>query len=202
MNLQVLLTKYGDTIQEEVNVKELGLLSGDILPKKQIKPLGKQLSGKYGKQTALIIQSGKDGNVEELWDGRVLVRGADQEWTLLPDEYEIAYEGNLPDNCSIMDGVAVQLDLTVTPELRDEGVARECSRQINQLRKDANFRVDQRVLCQYFAETPQIQLVISQYADYLQSEGLLASIEPSTSKDAAFVKLDTDYGAVRFSLQP
>jgi hypothetical protein len=88
-----LLSKYADIIKEEVNVKEVIPFTKDISITKIFKPLGSKLSEKFGKDTGKIIQYGKQGNLEELDDGRVRVfDDAKGERFLEKDEYEIAYE--------------------------------------------------------------------------------------------------------------
>ncbi|MDR0369835.1 MAG: hypothetical protein LBH96_04985 [Candidatus Peribacteria bacterium] len=66
VSLDVLLEKYGDILKEEVNVKELALFVSDTPIVKIYKPLGSQLSAKFGKDTGQIIVNGKQGNVREV----------------------------------------------------------------------------------------------------------------------------------------
>jgi isoleucyl-tRNA synthetase len=61
------------------------------------------------------------------------------------NEYEIAYEGLDSDDMAIDGNIIARLDLELTPELQREGIAREISRFLNQMRKDANFNIDDRV---------------------------------------------------------
>ena len=91
---QALLKKYGDIIKEEVNVKTIEELDNSIKIQKTFKPIGSQLSAKFGKDTGKIIQFGKQGNIKDAGDGKVIIfDDAGNEWTLEPSEYEIAYEG-------------------------------------------------------------------------------------------------------------
>ncbi|MDR2190414.1 MAG: hypothetical protein LBP53_04425 [Candidatus Peribacteria bacterium] len=64
--LSALLEKYGDILREEINVKELELFVSDTPIVKIFKPLGNQLSAKFGKDTGQIIANGKQGNVREV----------------------------------------------------------------------------------------------------------------------------------------
>jgi hypothetical protein len=64
-SLEELLEKYGDILKEEINVKEVDLFVSDTPIVKVFKPLGGQLSAKFGKDTGQIITNGKQGNVRE-----------------------------------------------------------------------------------------------------------------------------------------
>ena len=92
--VQDLLKKYGEIIKEEVNVKKIEELDGSMKITKIFKPIGSQLSAKFGKDTGKIIQYGKQGNIKDGGDGKVIIFDNEgNEWTLESGEYEIAYEG-------------------------------------------------------------------------------------------------------------
>jgi hypothetical protein len=91
---QELLKKYGEIIKEEVNVKQIKEMDDSIKITKIFKPIGSQLSAKFGKDTGKIIQYGKQGNIKDAGDGNMVIFDNEgNEWTLAPGEYEIAYEG-------------------------------------------------------------------------------------------------------------
>ena len=71
----------------------------------------------------------------------------------------------------------IELDLEITPELEREGVARELSRFLNQMRKDADFAVEQKVKLTYFSESDSLKAIIQEFSDFLREEALLLSIE-------------------------
>jgi hypothetical protein len=90
---QDLLDKYGDIIKEEVNIKEIEGFDDSIQITKIFKPIGSQLSAKFGKDTGKIIQYGKQGNIKDAGDGKMIIFDNDgNERTLESGEYEIAYE--------------------------------------------------------------------------------------------------------------
>lgn len=60
------LNKYANIIKEEVNIKDLSSFDQSFQPKKVYKPIGSQLSAKFGKDTGQIIANGKQGNIREL----------------------------------------------------------------------------------------------------------------------------------------
>gem|GEM_PF-2357623 len=91
---QDLLKKYGEIIKEEVNVKTIEEIDGSMKINKIFKPIGSQLSAKFGKDTGKIIQYGKQGNIKDAGDGKMTIFDNEgNEWTLEQGDYEIAYEG-------------------------------------------------------------------------------------------------------------
>lgn len=91
---QDLLKKYAEIIKEEVNVKNIEKLDESMKITKIFKPIGSQLSAKFGKDTGKIIQYGKQGNIKDIGDGKIVIFDHEgNEWTLELGEYEIAYEG-------------------------------------------------------------------------------------------------------------
>ena len=135
-SLQPLLDKYEDIIKEEVNVKVLEPLDSSITIKKTFKPIGSQLSAKFGKDTGKIIQFGKQGNIKDIGNGHVIIFDDEgHEWELEQGDYEIAYEWLEGNNIAVDQDIIAKLDLELTPELKKEGIAREISRFLNQMRK-------------------------------------------------------------------
>ena len=178
LNEQQLLEKYGEIIKEEVNVKEIWPFSSDKPLVKVFKPLGSQLSAKFGKDTGQIIANGKQGNIRELENGQIEVFSPQGwSWVLSAEDYEVAYEGLDANNIAVEGNMITELDLTLTPELEREGVAREISRFLNQMRKDADFAVEQKVKLSYTTESEYLRAILKEFSDFLKSEALLLSIE-------------------------
>lgn len=178
LNQDQLLEKYGDIIKEEVNVKEVWKFSSDKPLKKVFKPLGSQLSSKFGKDTGQIIANGKQWNIRELEQGQIEVFSPQWgKWVLDSEDYEIAYEGLDAENIAIEGNMIAELDLQLTPELEREGVAREISRFLNQMRKDADFSVEEKVKLTYTTESESLKGIVAEFSDFLKGEALLLSIE-------------------------
>lgn len=70
---QDLLEKYGEIIKEEVNVKSIEEIDDSLKIQKVFKPIGSQLSAKFGKDTGKIIQYGKQGNIKDAGDGKMII---------------------------------------------------------------------------------------------------------------------------------
>lgn len=178
INEQQLLEKYGEIIKEEVNVKEIWSFSSDKPLVKVFKPLGSQLSAKFGKDTGQIIANGKQGNIRELENGQVEVFSPQGwSWILSAEDYEVAYEGLDANNIAVEGNMIAELDLTLTPELEREGVAREISRFLNQMRKDADFAVEQKVKLTYTTASEHLRAILKEFDEMFKWEALLLTIE-------------------------
>ena len=144
------ITAVAELIKSEVNVKEIELLddaSGILV--KQIKPNFKVLGPKYGKDmkavAAVIMQFGQEEIAEIEKTGKIPVEINGKNSTLDITEVEITsqdIEGWLVANSG---GTTVALDVTITDELRKEGMARELVNRIQNLRKDSGFEVTDKI---------------------------------------------------------
>lgn len=175
---QDLLKKYWDIIKEEVNVKEISSFSSDKPIVKVFKPLGSQLSAKFWKDTGQIIANGKQWNIKELENWKVEVFSPQGGIRILESEdYEIVYEGLDDPNIAVDGNMIAKLNLEITPELEREGIARELSRFLNQMRKDADFAVEDKVKMTYETSSTALKNIISEFSEFLKGEALLLSIE-------------------------
>lgn len=185
MKQEELLKKYEDIIKEEINIKEITSLDKSLKVKKIFKPIGSQLSAKFAKDTGKIIQFGKMGNIKQGENNQVIVFDNDgNERTLENSDYEIAYEGLEWDNIAIDNEIIARLDLEITPELAKEWVAREISRFLNQMRKDAKYNVDDKVHLAYQTESEYLMEVMAKFWEFLQDEALIKEISHNSRKPA------------------
>lgn len=197
-----IVDKYHEIIAEELNVKQVGVLDTAIVVKKIYKPLGNKLSAKFGKDTGRVIQLGKDGNTREMPDGSLVIfDNAKNEWVLDKEDYDIQYEGLSGDEMAADTGIIIKYDLHITPELAEEGVARELSRFLNQMRKDAGFSVEKKADCLYTTKDPILQSAITHWEEFLIREALLHEItehkDPQGDHRDTF---NTDEGSITFAL--
>lgn len=182
MHTSPLIEKYATIIQEEINVKEISEIDAQLSFTTVYVPLGNKLSEQFGKDTGQIIAAAKQGNTTYLPDGTLRVWQWEKERFLPWDAFETRYEWLDLNTYWIGQGVVVTLDTTLTPELKREGVARELSRACNQLRKEANYRIDERVTAFMVTSDPALQATIAEYTDFLCAEALLSSLILWTSE--------------------
>lgn len=179
MTTDYILDKYWEIIKEEINVKDISSLSwvGEI--KKVFKPIWSQISAKFWKDTWNVIKFWKMWNIKE-WDNwsMIVFDDAWNEWSLAKEDYEIVYEW-LNSNDVVADwDIIAKLDLEISPELEKEWVAREISRFLNQMRKDADYNIDARVNMYYETNNEYLKDVIVSFSGFLSHEALLSSINP------------------------
>jgi isoleucyl-tRNA synthetase len=138
-----------DLICSEVNVKELELLSDSGILVKSIKPNFKTIGPKYGKQmkgiTALVQQFGQEDIAQieqaQVWKGEV----DGQAIELLLEDFEIQAQDIPGWLVASENGLTVALDISISPELKAEGLARELVNRIQNMRKDLQLEVTDRI---------------------------------------------------------
>ncbi|MFY7730607.1 MAG: DUF5915 domain-containing protein, partial [Flavobacterium sp.] len=165
-----------ELIRAEVNVKEVQLLddaSGVLV--KQIKPNFKALGPKVGKDMNLVskeIQGFSQEQIAELeGKGSIDIAVSGKMITLTPQEVEISSQdipGWLVANAG---GITVALDITITDELRNEGIARELVNRIQNLRKDSGFEVTDRITVT-LKNNNVLQAAVTANETYIKSETL------------------------------
>ena len=165
-----------DLIKAEVNVKEIELLedaSGVLI--KQIKPNFKALGPRFGKDMGLIakeIQSFTQEQINELDKaGELTITSSGKSITLTVEDVEISSQdipGWLVANSN---GITVALDITISEELRKEGIARELVNRIQNIRKDSGFEVTDKIKVQILKNDSIEQAVLANES-YIKSETL------------------------------
>ncbi|NDV78525.1 isoleucine--tRNA ligase [Dysgonomonas sp. 511] len=170
-----------DLILSEVNVKELTYVdnAAGILVKK-VKPDFKKLGPRYGKimkQLAVEIQNmPQDAIAAYEKDGKYTFDIDGQEAVIEQADAEIISEdipGWLVANAGKL---TVALDITITDELRKEGIARELVNRIQNIRKSSGFDITDRINIK-ISDQEQIRETISAYNSYIASQVLADSIE-------------------------
>lgn len=201
-DVNYIVDKYWDTIKEEINVKDIQSFDDGIKITKIFKPLWSALSAKFSKDTGNIIKYWKMWNITELGEWRIKVfDDSGNEWILEKEDYEISYQGLDWDDVAVDGGVIVKLDLELTPELEMEWIAREISRFLNQMRKDADYNVDDKVKMFFHTNDQYFTDIINKFSQFLSSEALLESVENLDQEWDIVSVFNLDDKTVRFSLK-
>ena len=182
-------------ILREVNVKELNFAdnSAGILVKK-IKPDFKKLGPRYGKvmkQLAAAIQAMTQEDIASLEQNGSFAFNLDGlEGGIVSDDVEIISE-DIPGWLVANEGrLTIALDITVTDELRKEGLARELVNRIQNLRKSSGLEITDKIRIA-MVPAPEMNGTIYDYADYIQKQVLAESIEMKENlPDATELDLD------------
>jgi len=173
-----------DIIQEELNVKQIEIIKNPSdLATIIAKPNAKLLGPKYGKEVQTIIQTAKAGNFERLENGNIKVL----EYELSSEEMEIAYMSKEGADIETTAGILVALDTTITPELEMEGLARDLVRQIQDLRKAADYKVDDRIQVAIVGAKKEL---LEKFGDYIKNETLATSLESDMTEADQMAELE------------
>ena len=179
-NMKTQLEKVSHLIKSEVNIKEIEFLSADnnILVK-NVKPNFKTLGKKYGKQMKQIQAYFTNMSQEEIHtfeknNGTHLnVDGIDVELTL---EDALISTQDIPGWAVTSEGdLTVALDMTITDELMQEGLAREIVNRVQNLRKTGGFEVTDRIVLT-IENNDKTDAAVEKFGDYICNE-TLATIE-------------------------
>lgn len=200
------LQHVADLVKTEVNIKELLIVTNEnstIKLVKRIKPNFKTLGKKYGKQMKEIAAAIATLTQEQIADietrgqivlplpsGDVVVELADVEIATedMPG-WLVANEGNL----------TVALDIEVSDELRQEGIARELVNRIQNLRKANGYEITDKIaVC--IERSGNIDDAVCRFKDYIASQVLAQSLELVDSI-AAPTELDFEEFLVNISIE-
>jgi isoleucyl-tRNA synthetase len=179
-NQRAEIEAVSDLIKAEVNVKEIELLddaSGVLI--KQIKPNFKALGPRFGKDMGLIakeIQSFSADQINELDSkGELSLFISGKSIILSSDDVEISSQdipGWLVANAN---GITVALDITLTEELIDEGIARELVNRIQNIRKDSGFEVTDKIKV-HLQHNEALEKAVNANQNYIKSETLTETL--------------------------
>ena len=187
------LQHVADLIMAEVNVKEMEYLPADNdFIKKRIKPnfviLGKKLGARM-KAAAAVISAMDQVHIRTLeQSGAIDLNVEGETITLLREEVEIQSEDVQGWMVASRGAHTVALDVTVTPELEQEGNARELVNRIQKIRKDMDLELTDRIAVEV-ASDPELDKSIEVFNDYICAEILADQI--LSSKDLG-VGVDTE----------
>lgn len=186
-----------EIIKAEINVKEVEYLTDSAgVIKKKIKPNFKTLGPKYGKlmkQIAGAVNGMSQEDIAAFEKAETFnITVGDENIALAMDDVEIMSEDIPGWLVANEGGVTVALDVTITDELRNEGVAREFINRIQNIRKDSDFEVTDKVNI-LIVKTEEFDAALAEHADYISNQTLAASLEVVAELDEASAhKIDID----------
>jgi isoleucyl-tRNA synthetase len=170
-----------DLIKSEVNVKEIEVLedASDILVK-QIKPNFKVLGPRFGKDMKAVAQTVNNFTADDIkkieQNGILDVVINGKNITLEKSDVEITSQDIEGWLVASQGALTVALDVTLTEDLKKEGIARELVNRIQNLRKDSGFELTDRIAVQ-FQKDEQIINAINKNLEYIKTETLTDELE-------------------------
>jgi len=182
------LQKHFQHIMEELNVKKVTFIEDDSeLAEYQIKLDFRKLGQKFGKdvpkiQAALGKMSAQDVAKKINAGLDIEVELEDKKITLEPDDLSVELKPRENRLVQEYDGSIMALDTLLTDELLSEGLARDLVRHIQELRKEANFEMNDRIHL-YFEGSEKIKKAIETHGDYIKAETLSLDITEKVPED-------------------
>jgi isoleucyl-tRNA synthetase len=187
------LRELADVLTEEINVKQIEvvsevgeLVSYKLLPNNRL--LGPRLGQHFPSVRRAIEALDAAAAADTLQrEGALAVTADGQTIALTPDEVLIQTESKGGLAVASERGITVAVETTLTPELVQEGYARDLVRAINTLRKDAGLAIDDRVVVVYEAAGVAAE-AFANFADYLRQETLAVSLDRGEPQQMPFWK--------------
>ena len=179
--MQQQLEKVEDLIKAEVNVKEIEYLGADnAFIQKKIKPnfvaLGKKMGPKM-KQVSAALAAYTQADIRALESkGSATLDIGNEEVEIFLAEVEIQSEDVPGWMVAAKNTLTVALDITLTPELEQEGNARELVNRIQRIRKDSGFELTDKIFVK-LTYSDKLNPSIAQFNDYICAEILAEKLE-------------------------
>jgi isoleucyl-tRNA synthetase len=200
------LETHADIVADELNVKHVRALdaSGEALTH-VVKPLPKQLGQKYGNKFPALQKAILALNTEEaartLLSGQPLKVSVDgTEYDILPEEVEVKANAKAGFAVAEEGAYVAALVTELTPELLQEGLAREFVRRVQDLRKSADLDVSDRV--NLFVEASAgLKSAVEAHQEYITSETLTTTLTfDAAPADASVVEDEFEGEKVKIGL--
>ncbi len=176
------IMKIEELVKNEVNVKSIEyLVDTEGFIKKKVKPDFKALGSRMGakmKSVAAAIGQMTQHDIAELEQqkGFDLNIGEGEQVRINIGDVEIIAEDIPGWSVANKDNLTVALDITITPELQDEGNARELVNRIQKIRKETGLELTDRIAVK-IEEYEPLKTAILNFSDYICTEILADNIE-------------------------
>jgi isoleucyl-tRNA synthetase len=171
--------RFADLIRDELNVKKVTLQEGNgALLSTDVKPNPKALGPKVGSRLKEVAAAIARANPDEL---AAKARAGETIELPLPGGESVTLEAadlwvavRAPEGWAGVEdrGTQVAIDTRLTQELKQEGMARDVVRQVNQLRKDAKLQIEDRIILHLGTESPALRQAVAAHRDYIVAETL------------------------------
>ncbi len=188
---QDVIARYAHLLADELNVKRVRVLHGQSeAVSYRLKPLPKQLGQKYKglfpkvRQAILALEA--EPAARRLLAGKpVSVEVDGQTYDIQPDEVEVIMEAHGGLTVASEGAYLAALNTEITPELRQEGLARDFVRWVQNARKEAGLEVSDRI--RLFYQAPEdITAAVEAYRDDIMNEVLAVEMTAAAPPEGAF----------------
>lgn len=164
-------------VLDEVNVKEIEFVEGQMLEKKvkcNFRVMGKKF-GKLMKAVSNAVAELSQADIATLEQGSITLTVEGQACEIERADVEIISE-DMPGWSVANEGaLTVALDINITDELRNEGVAREVVKRIQAFRKESGFEITDRINVR-FSRHEVLERAVTDYYDFIRNQVLAESL--------------------------
>jgi isoleucyl-tRNA synthetase len=179
---QDVIVRYADLLEDELNVKHVrSLMAAGEAAAFALNPLPKQLGQKYGRLfpqiRAAILALDTDAAAQKVLAGQSVMVDVDKTlYEILPEEIEIRVQAKSGFAVAADGAYLAALVTDLTPELVNEGLAREFVRRVQDLRKTADLEIADRIKL-YYQVTPGLATAVKAFSEYILGETLTVALE-------------------------
>ncbi len=171
--------KLSDLIKDELNIKEIRLVENlDDLVSYRLKPKFDRLGPKFGKEVKIVAETIGQLPAEDIkkfiTSGILSIKKDGAEYTITAADVEVVKQ----EKDHFVEGdrqYGLALNTTLTPELINEGLARELVHRVQRLRKETGFEVTDRIRL-FYHTSERLADAISSFKSYISQETLAVEI--------------------------
>jgi isoleucyl-tRNA synthetase len=179
--MKLAIEQMEELILAEVNVKEINYITEtEGVISKKLKPNFKLLGAKLGtkmKQASAVIAALSQNEISELErNGTLTILVEESPITLLINEVDIIAEDIPGWSVAVKGNLTVALDISLSEALLKEGHARELVNRVQNIRKEANFELTDKILLQ-IVDNQHLKESINEFSDYICREILATQID-------------------------
>ena len=192
LNVTALSDELVEIVKDELNVKELVLTQeeGSIV-KYKILPDNKLLGPKFGKKFPALRMVLNAQNASEIarrvsMSETISLEVEGETFEIAPNELLVQTQAAEGLAVASGEGITVAIDTTLTPELVQEGLAREFVRAVQTMRKDAGFDIQDRIVTQYETDSAAVREMLHAFADYVKRETLTTELQEGSGGDGFY----------------
>lgn len=196
------IERVAEQLKSEINVKEIELLDdANSLLVKEIKPNFKVLGPRFGKDLKAVVNAIAALNPSQIdtleEKGQLEIQINEKNSILERSDVEVFFKDIEGWEVAQGYGLTVALDMTLSLELRNEGMARELVNRIQNYRKESGLEVTDKIEISLVAE-PELKIAVSENLNYILSETLARKLQFETEiKDGLTVEFDTIFAKIR-----
>lgn len=204
---QTVVSRYADLLADELNVKTVRALdaAGEAADF-SLNPLPKQLGQKYGSRypairNAILALAAEDAAKRLLAGESLQVSAEGESYEILPDEVEVRTQARSGFAVAADGAYLAALVTDLTPELVQEGLAREFVRRVQDLRKQADLDISDRIVLFYDA-SDGLGKALTAFQEYVMGETLTVELKSGKTPQGLPASSDSFNGeTVTFALQ-